>query len=48
MSDYIHFDIIAYNRGILYRYIMLGRGICDQYQSRDEKYPEPKGEAKLV
>ena len=29
---------------ILCRYIMFGRGICEKYQSRDEKFPEPKGE----
>jgi hypothetical protein len=23
---------------------MFGRGICEKYQSRDEKFPEPKGE----
>ena len=34
--------------GILNRYIMLGRGICEKYQSRDEKYSEPIGEANLV
>ena len=27
---------------------MFGRGICEKYQSRDEKFPEPKGEGKLV
>jgi hypothetical protein len=27
---------------------MLGRGICKKYQSRDEKFPEPKGEGYLV
>ena len=30
------------------RYIMLGRGFCEKYQSRDEKFPEPKGEGHLV
>ena len=34
--------------GFLNRYIMLGRGICKKYQSRDEKFPEPKGEGYLV
>jgi hypothetical protein len=29
---------------ILYRYIMFGRGICEKYQSIDEKFPEPNGE----
>ena len=33
---------------ILNRYIMFGRGICEKYQSRDEKSPEPKGEGNLV
>jgi hypothetical protein len=23
---------------------MFGRGICEKYQSRDEKFPEPNGE----
>jgi hypothetical protein len=27
---------------------MFGRGICEKYQSRDEKYSEPKGEGSLV
>ena len=27
---------------------MLGRGICEKYQSRNEKFPEPKGEGNLV
>ena len=27
---------------------MLGRGICEKYQSRDEKFPEPNGEGNLV
>ena len=33
---------------ILYRYIMFGRVICEKYQSRDEKLPEPNGERNLV
>ena len=33
---------------IIYRYIMFGRGICEKYQSRDEKFPEPNGEGNLV
>jgi hypothetical protein len=33
---------------IVYRYIMFGRGICEKYQSRDEKFPESKGEGNLV
>jgi hypothetical protein len=33
---------------ILNRYIMFGRGICKKYQSRDKKFPEPKGEGNLV
>jgi hypothetical protein len=27
---------------------MFGRGICEKYQSQDEKFPEPKGEGNLV
>jgi hypothetical protein len=27
---------------------MFGRGICEKYQSRDEKFPEPNGEGNLV
>jgi hypothetical protein len=27
---------------------MLGRGICEKYQSEDEKFPEPKGKGNLV
>jgi hypothetical protein len=27
---------------------MFGRGICEKYQSRDEKFPEPKGDINLV
>jgi hypothetical protein len=30
------------------RYIMFGRGICEKYQLRDEKFPEPIGEGNLV
>ena len=30
------------------RYIMFGRGICEKYQSRDETFPERKGEGNLV
>jgi hypothetical protein len=33
---------------IMNRYIMLGRGICEKYKSRDEKFPEPKGKGNLV
>ena len=36
------------NKNVLYRYIMFGRGICEKYQSRDEKFPEPNGEGNLV
>jgi hypothetical protein len=32
----------------LNRYIMFRRGICEKNQSRDEKFPEPKGEWNLV
>ena len=28
---------------ILYRYIMFGRGICEKYQLRDEKFDKPYG-----
>jgi hypothetical protein len=27
---------------------MFERGICEKYQTRDEKSPEPKGEGNLV
>jgi hypothetical protein len=27
---------------------MFGRGICEKYQSRDEKFQEPNGEENLV
>jgi hypothetical protein len=27
---------------------MFGRGICEEYQSRVEKFPEPKGEGNLL
>jgi hypothetical protein len=27
---------------------MFGRGICEKYQSRDEKFPDPNGEVNLV
>ena len=27
---------------------MLGRGICEKYQSRDEQFTEPNGERNLV
>jgi hypothetical protein len=33
-----------YQEKIMNRYIMFGRGICEKYYSRDEKFPEPKGE----
>ena len=29
---------------VTHRYFMFGRGICEKYQSRDEKIPEPIGE----
>ena len=41
VKQYIIYDI-------LYSYIMLGRGICEKYQSRQEKFPEPYGEGNLV
>jgi hypothetical protein len=33
---------------IIYRYIMFGRGICEKYQLRDEKFPEPKGKGNML
>jgi hypothetical protein len=27
---------------------MFGRGICEKYKSRDEKFSDPKGEGTLV
>jgi hypothetical protein len=33
---------------IMNRYIMFGRGICEKYQSRNEKFPEPIAEGNLV
>ena len=33
---------------VIYKYIMFGKGICEKYQSRDEKFPEPNGEGNLV
>jgi len=27
---------------------MFGRGICEKYQSQDEKFPDPTGEGNLV
>jgi hypothetical protein len=33
---------------VLNRYIMLGRGICKKYQSRDGKFLKPIGERNLV
>ena len=30
------------------RYIMFGRDICEKYQSRDEKFPDPKDEGNSV
>ena len=32
---------LAVNVSILNKYIMFGRDICEKYQSRDEKFPEP-------
>ena len=32
---------LSVNVSILNRYIMFGRDICEKYQSRDEKFPEP-------
>ena len=44
VSVIINTDINSFACFILYRYmyIMFGRGICVKYQSRDEKFPEPK------
>jgi len=38
----------AKGKRLIYRYIMFGRGICEKYQSKDEKFPEPNGEGNLV
>ena len=27
---------------------MLGRGICEKYQSREKKFPKPNGDGNLV
>jgi hypothetical protein len=27
---------------------MFGKGICEKYQSRDEKFPEPNGKGNIV
>jgi hypothetical protein len=32
---------LTVNVSILNRYIMFGRDICEKYQSRDGKFPEP-------
>jgi hypothetical protein len=43
------FKTDQYNvRELLYRYIMFERGICEKYQSKDEKFPEPNDEGNLV
>jgi len=43
------FKTDQYNvRELLNRYIMFGRGICEKYQSKDEKFPEPNDEGNLV
>ena len=47
-EDYLSPFIIAQKHTIVYRYIMFGRGICEKYQSRDEKFPLPNGEGNLV
>jgi hypothetical protein len=39
---------VTWYNEILYRYIMFVRGICEKYQSRDEQFPEPKGEENLI
>ena len=40
--------IFSNTNPILYWYIMLEKGICEKYQSRDEKFPGPNGEGNLV
>ena len=47
MSKLIFNDISA-SKKLLNRYISFGRGICEKYQSQDEKFPEPIGEENLV
>jgi hypothetical protein len=48
LLNYRHKSNVGNGRGILYRYVMLGRTICEKYQSRDEKFPEPNVERNLV
>jgi hypothetical protein len=40
--------VIKHLKRPCYMYIMFGSGICEKYQSRDEKFHEPKGEGNLV
>jgi hypothetical protein len=44
MYAHLYHEPIVFYIDILY----LGGGICEKYQSRDEKYSEPKGEGSLV
>ena len=46
----LEFLLIFYNRQwkVTFIQIMFGRDICEKYQSRDEKFPEPNGEGNLV
>jgi hypothetical protein len=39
-----NFTVVCY----IEQNIMFGRGICEKYQSRDNKISEPKGEGNLV
>jgi hypothetical protein len=41
-------NTIGNKNGILYKYIMFGRGIWEKYQSRDEQFPKPNVEGNLV
>ena len=38
----------AVKYSLLNRYIMFGRGICEKYQWRDEKFSKPNDEGNLV
>ena len=48
--NFVHatISLLARDKILIYRYIMFGRGICEKYQSQDEKFPEPNGEGNLV
>ena len=41
------FPALQYFIGIMNRYIMFGRGICEKYQSRDENISTAQREKKL-